>query len=101
MNQRALIAAAAATVLSSMLIAAPASAQEKEKCFGIAKAGQNDCANLSGTHSCAGQSKADMGADEWKYVAKGTCVGMKGMTAEQVKMKGGMKDGMKAADKKM
>lgn len=87
MNQRALIAAAAATVLSSMLVAVPAAAQEKEKCFGIAKMGQNDCANLSGSHSCAGQSKMDMGADEWKYVAKGTCVGMKGMTAEQVKMK--------------
>jgi len=27
----------------------------KEKCFGIARASQNDCANLSGTHSCAGQ----------------------------------------------
>ncbi len=87
MNQRALIAAAAATVLSSMLVAVPAAAQEKEKCFGIAKMGQNDCANLSGSHSCAGQSKMDMGADEWKYVAKGTCVGMKGMTADQVKMK--------------
>ena len=45
----------------------------KEKCFGIAKAGQNDCANASGSHACAGQSKADKGADEWKYVAKGTC----------------------------
>ena len=66
MNQRALIAAAAATVLSSMLVAVPAAAQEKEKCFGIAKMGQNDCANLSGSHSCAGQSKMDMGADEWK-----------------------------------
>ena len=87
MNQRALIAAAAATVLSSMLVAVPAAAQEKEKCFGIVKMGQNDCANLSGSHSCAGQSKMDMGADEWKYVAKGTCVGMKGMTADQVKMK--------------
>ena len=87
MNQRAFIAAAAATVLSSMLVAVPAAAQEKEKCFGIAKMGQNDCANLSGSHSCAGQSKMDMGADEWKYVAKGTCVGMKGMTADQVKMK--------------
>ena len=87
MNQRALIAAAAATVLSSMLVAVPAAAQEKEKCFGIAKMGQNDCANLSGSHSCAGQSKMDMGADEWKYVAKGTCVGMKGMTVDQVKMK--------------
>ena len=70
MNQRALIAAAAATVLSSMLVAVPAAAQEKEKCFGIAKMGQNDCANLSGSHSCAGQSKMDMGADEWKYVVK-------------------------------
>ncbi len=87
MNQRALIAAAAATVLSSMLVALPAAAQEKEKCFGIVKSGQNDCANLSGSHSCAGQSKMDMGVDEWKYVAKGTCVGMKGMTADQVKMK--------------
>lgn len=87
MNQRALIAAAAATLLSSMLVAVPAVAQDKEKCFGIPKMGQNDCANLSGSHSCAGQSKVDMGADEWKYVAKGTCVDMKGMTADQVKMK--------------
>ena len=61
----------------------------KEKCYGIAKAGQNDCANLSGTHSCAGQSKVDNGPDEWKYVAKGTCKEMKGMTADEVK--GGMK----------
>ncbi len=87
MNQRALIATAAASLLSTLLVATPVAAQEKEKCYGIAKAGQNDCANLSGTHSCAGQSKAEMGADEWKYVAKGTCVGMKGMTAEQVKAK--------------
>jgi uncharacterized membrane protein len=87
MNQRALIAATAASLLSTLLIATPVAAQEKEKCYGIAKAGQNDCANLSGTHSCAGQSKMDMSADEWKYVAKGTCVGMKGMTADQVKMK--------------
>jgi len=87
MNQRALIAAAAATMLSSMLVALPAAAQEKEKCFGIVKSGLNDCANLSGSHSCAGQSKMDMGVDEWKYVAKGTCVSLKGMTADQVKTK--------------
>jgi uncharacterized membrane protein len=64
-----------------------ADAPAKEKCFGIAKAGQNDCANLSGTHSCAGQSKVDMGADEWKYVAKGTCKDMKGKTEAEVKGK--------------
>lgn len=59
--------------------------KDKEKCFGIAKAGANDCANLSGTHSCAGQATADMGVDEWKYVAKGTCKDMKGISAEQAK----------------
>lgn len=87
MNQRAMIAAAAASLLSTMLVATPAVAQEKEKCYGIAAAGQNDCANLSGTHSCAGQSKVSGDVNEWKYVAKGTCAGMKGMTAEQAKMK--------------
>lgn len=87
MNQHALIAAAAATLLSTLLVAAPAAAQEKEKCYGIAKAGQNDCANLSGTHSCAGQSKVSDAPDEWKYVAKGTCASMKGMTVDQAKAK--------------
>ena len=87
MNQRALAAAAAASLLSTFLIAAPAAAQEKEKCFGIAKAGQNDCANLAGSHSCAGQSKADMGVGEWKYVAKGTCTTLKGLTAAEAKDK--------------
>jgi uncharacterized membrane protein len=85
MNQRAMIAATALAVMSMGLMAVPAAAQEKEKCFGIAKAGQNDCANLSGTHSCAGQSKVDMGKDEWKYVAKGTCKDMKGMSMEDAK----------------
>ena len=86
MNQRALVAAAAASLLSTMLVAIPAAAQEKEKCYGITKAGQNDCANLSGSHSCAGQSKVGDDANEWKYVAKGTCASMKGMSAEQAKM---------------
>lgn len=87
MNQRALVAAAAASLLSTLLVATPAVAQEKEKCYGIAKAGQNDCANLGGTHSCAGQAKVSDHPGEWKYVAKGTCAGMKGMTAEQAKAK--------------
>ena len=57
----------------------------KEKCYGVAKAGQNDCANLSGSHSCASQAKVDADPGEWKYVAKGTCKAMKGMTAEEAK----------------
>jgi uncharacterized membrane protein len=90
MNQRALISVAAASLLSTLLITAPVAAQEKEKCYGIAKVGQNDCANLSGSHSCAGQSKVSDDAAEWKYVAKGTCASMKGMTADQAKEKAKM-----------
>ena len=90
MNQHALVAAAAASLLSTLLVATPAAAQEKEKCYGIVKAGQNDCANLSGSHSCAGQSKTDKGVAEWKYVTKGSCTGMKGLTAAAAKGKLGM-----------
>jgi len=85
MNQRALIATAAASLMTLALAAGPVAAAEKEKCFGIAKAGQNDCANLAGTHSCAGQSKVDMDKGEWKYVAKGTCKDMKGLSMDEAK----------------
>ena len=86
MNQRAIVAAAAASLLSLSFVAAPAhAAEEKEKCFGIAKAGQNDCSSVSGVHSCAGQSKVDMDKMEWKYVAKGTCKQLKGLTMEEAK----------------
>jgi uncharacterized membrane protein len=85
MTQRALIAATAAAVMSLSFVAMPAAAQEKEKCYGIAKAGQNDCANASGSHSCAGQSKVDMDKTEWKYVAKGSCKGMKGLSQDEAK----------------
>ena len=75
MNQRhAILAAALATVCASSAFAAEPAATakvEKEKCFGVAKAGQNDCGTAA--HSCSGQAKADKAADEWKFVAKGTC----------------------------
>jgi uncharacterized membrane protein len=88
MNQRLIVSSALASVLALGLVG-QAAAQDagKEKCFGIAKAGQNDCANLSGSHSCAGQSKNDMHPAEWKYVAKGTCKDMKGMTEKEAKAK--------------
>jgi uncharacterized membrane protein len=66
--------ALAALAVSIALSTAPAlAAGDKEKCYGIAKAGQNDCATADGSHSCAGQAKVDKAANEWKYVAKGTC----------------------------
>ena len=49
---------------------------EKEKCFGVAKKAANDCGTAS--HSCAGQAKADNVAEEWKFVAKGSCEKMGG-----------------------
>jgi uncharacterized membrane protein len=85
MKQTTLLAATAATLMTFALASAPANAEEKEKCFGIAKAGQNDCASTTGVHSCAGQSKVDMDKAEWKYVAKGTCKDLKGLTAEEAK----------------
>lgn len=88
MNQRLIASTALASVLA-LGLAGHAAAQDKakEKCYGIAKAGQNDCANLSGSHSCAGQSKTDKSPDEWKYVAKGTCKDMGGLSADEAKKK--------------
>jgi uncharacterized membrane protein len=94
MTQRTLITSAAASIMSLALLSSPALAQNagKEKCYGIAKAGQNDCGNLAGTHSCAGQSRVDNDKGEWKYVAAGTCKSMSGMSAAEARKALGMKD---------
>jgi uncharacterized membrane protein len=47
-----------------------------EKCYGVAKAGKNDCA--AGTHSCAGQSKATGDGHDFVAVPKGTCERLNG-----------------------
>ena len=87
MNSRLIASGALATVMAMGLVTAAQAADDsgKEKCFGIAKAGSNDCANLSGSHSCAGQSKNAMGADEWNYVARGTCAKLGGKSLEEAK----------------
>ncbi len=54
------------------LSATAAMAQENEKCFGVALAGQNDCAAGEGT-TCAGTSKVDYQGNAWKLVPAGTC----------------------------
>ncbi|SFU68590.1 BufA1 family periplasmic bufferin-type metallophore [Pseudoduganella namucuonensis] len=89
MNKRqALIAAALASVCAASAVtatAADAPKGDKEKCYGIAKAGQNDCAASNGSHSCAGQAKMDNAETEWKYVAKGTCEQAGGKTKAPAK----------------
>ncbi len=59
--------------ITAGLATTPAAAMgEKERCYGIALAGQNDCAAGPGT-SCAGTSTRDYQGNAWKLVDKGTC----------------------------
>ena len=77
-HRHALIAAALASVC------AHAAAQDQmgvpkadqETCYGVAKAGQNDCGTA--THGCAGAARVDNDPNEWKFVAKGTCTKLGG-----------------------
>jgi uncharacterized membrane protein len=59
--------------------AADTAVNAKEKCYGVSKAGQNECA--AGKNSCAGTSKVDNDPTAWKLVAKGTCEKMNGKLA--------------------
>lgn len=77
-----LSAAALALALGAAFTAMPAAAQEagKEKCFGVAMKGKNDCAAGAGT-TCAGTSKMDHQGNAWSYVPKGTCTKMMSPTS--------------------
>lgn len=67
-----MIAGAVALALSATAATSTASAAGKEKCYGIALAGQNDCAAGPGT-TCAGTSKVDYQGNAWKLVPAGEC----------------------------
>ncbi|KTD22928.1 signal peptide protein [Legionella londiniensis] len=58
----------------------------KEKCYGIAKAGMNDCETA--TTSCAGTSKVDGQGDAWIYVPEGICKKIVGGSLEPQTDKG-------------
>ena len=69
----------AAALSSALLLGAAVQAQAQgnsEKCFGVAKAGKNDC--QTATSSCAGTSKKDAQADAWLTLPKGTCAKIAG-----------------------
>ena len=65
--------AAATTLAASGAFAGPAAQPDYqfEKCYGVSKAGTNDC--QTATHSCAGTANKDGQADSWIYVPAGTC----------------------------
>jgi uncharacterized membrane protein len=67
------IAGAMTAAIAGVTAVSTAQAAEMEKCYGIALAGQNDCAAGEGT-SCAGTSTIDYQGNSWKLVPKGTCV---------------------------
>lgn len=65
--------AAAVGIVASGHGARAADEAEQEKCYGVAKAGENGCQAGPGT-GCAGSSKVDYQGNSWVLVPKGTCL---------------------------
>ena len=68
------VAVGSLIAIGSLGLANPSFAADKpemEKCYGVVKAGKNDCA--ANGHACAGQAKTDRNGNEWLSVPKGTC----------------------------
>jgi uncharacterized membrane protein len=72
-KRNVLITTAVSSLLALSVFAATANAADadKEKCYGVVKAGKNDCAGNG--HACSGQSKTDKDPKEWLSLPKGTC----------------------------
>jgi uncharacterized membrane protein len=70
MKKQVISAAALAAVIMTAATVASAEEAKTEKCYGVVKAGKNDCAAAG--HSCAGAGKADGGA-EWINLPEGLC----------------------------
>lgn len=84
-DRRTILASTIAAAFSAAILttaAAPAFAADKkvEKCYGVAKAGKNDC--QTATSSCAGTSKTDMQGDAFIVVPSGTCAKIAGGATE-------------------
>lgn len=84
-TRTALAAAVIGATYVAVAASAPSFAQgekpKMEKCYGIAKAGENSCAAANGSHGCAGMAKASYSGQDFKDVPAGTCASMNGQTA--------------------
>lgn len=94
MNKRKLVNTALAAIVSVGLtggVAVTASAESHSnkpvKCYGVAKAGQNDC-GVPGGHGCAGQAKTNYDTKEWKYLTPSKCKQMKQQVAAMKQKRG-------------
>lgn len=72
---KAVLAASLISAVSLLSLPQASADDAKEKCYGVALKGQNDCAAGAGT-TCAGTSKVDYQGNSWKLVPKGTCTTM-------------------------
>lgn len=79
-SQKAVLAAAVVGLMTFGVaqIGFAADDSSMEKCYGVVKAGKNDCAGAA--HSCQGQGKVDKAATEWIKLPKGTCERIAGGT---------------------
>lgn len=82
MDKKTLAAAVAGAVAMAGqfgLVSAADTSKGKEKCFGVALAGENGCASADGTHGCGGLSTIDYSGQEWVLLVEGgTCEKMGG-----------------------
>lgn len=69
--KNAMLVASALAVAISLSAMPSANAQENEQCYGVAKAGKNDC--KAGSHDCAGHSTLDADPASFVLVPVGTC----------------------------
>ncbi len=72
LKSKSALATVVAIAAASAMASAPASAADMEKCYGVALAGENDCAAGPGT-SCEGTSTVDYQGNAWSLVPAGTC----------------------------
>jgi uncharacterized membrane protein len=79
MRNTVFVASALAAALSVAPVAS-AQAQETEQCYGVAKAGQNDC--KAGSHDCKGQSEVDADPDSFVLLPVGTCKKIEGASLQ-------------------
>lgn len=82
--------AGALTAAAAITTAAPASAADMDKCYGVALAGENDCAAGPGT-SCEGTSTVDYQGNSWSLVPAGTC--------EEIELPGGRTGSLEPLDR--
>lgn len=76
------VIAGAVALAASQFAADTAEAKDKEKCYGVVKAGHNDCGSADGKHSCIGEATVDASGQEWVAMPKGLCEKLVGGSLE-------------------